>query len=186
VGRVVYLMNVSLDGYVETPGRSLDWAHVDDEIHGWFNDRSREADAFVYGRRLWEVMSAYWPTAESDPGATPITLEFASIWNSKPKIVFSRTLAQVEWNGRVVRGDVETVLGSLRREFPGELSIGGPALAAQFVERGLVDAYQLVVHPVAIGGGTPFFPRLEAPLRLRRTSMRTFESGAVLLEYEPA
>jgi dihydrofolate reductase len=186
VGRVVYLMNVSLDGYVETPDRSLDWTYVDEEIHGWFNDRAREADAFVYGRRLWEVMSAYWPTADGDPGATPRMLEFASIWNPKPKIVFSRSLAQVEWNGRVVSGDVATVLAALRQEFPGELAIGGPTLAAQFIERGLVDAYQLLVHPVAIGGGMPFFARLDAPLGLRRTGLRTFESGAVMLEYAPA
>jgi dihydrofolate reductase len=186
MGKLVYLMNVSLDGYVETPARSLDWSIVDAEIHGWFNDRTRDADALLYGRRLWEVMAAYWPTAESDPAATPYTLDFAASWNARPKIVFSHTLESVEHGARLMAGDVGVALSTLRREFDGELSIGGPTLAAQFIERGLVDAYQLVVHPAVLGGGKPFFPRLDSPLRLRRTAMRRFESGAVLLEYVPA
>jgi dihydrofolate reductase len=186
LGRVVYLMNVSLDGYVETPSRSLDWTDVDEEIHSWFNDRAREADAFIYGRRLWDVMAAYWPTAESDPTATPRMLEFASTWNARPKIVFSRTLESVGHGARLLAGDVGEALAALRREFDGELAIGGPTLAAQFIERGLVDVYQLVVHPVVLGGGTSFFPRLSAPLRLRRTALHSFESGVVQLEFVPA
>jgi dihydrofolate reductase len=89
MGKLVYLMNVSLDGYVETPDHSLDWATVDEEIHCWFNDRSRETDAFLYGRRLYEVMNAFWPTAESLPSAPDYIVDFARVWNATPKIVFS-------------------------------------------------------------------------------------------------
>src|ERR1700704_1518429 len=99
--KLVYSMNASLDGYVETPDHSLDWANVDDELHTWFNDRAREAAAFLYGRRLYETMAAYWPTAAADPGATKVMLDFARIWNEKPKIVFSSTLTSVRWNSRL-------------------------------------------------------------------------------------
>ena len=109
-------------------------------------------------------MNAYWPTAESDPAATEAMLDFARIWNAKPKIVFSTTLDRVEGNSRLVRGDVGEVLAQLRTEFEGDLEVGGPTLAAAFIERGLVDVYQLVVHPVVLGAGTPFFPRLERPM----------------------
>lgn len=183
MGKLVYSMNVSLDGYVETLEHSLDWADVDDELHAWFNDRAREADAFLYGRRLYEVMTAYWPTAESDPAATEVMLDFARIWNAKPKVVFSSTLERVQWNARLVRGDVGDELASLRAEFDGELDVGGPTLASAFIRRGLVDEYRLLVHPVILGGGTPFFPRLETPLRLRLIETRTFEGGATLLAY---
>ena len=184
MGKVVYLMNVSADGYVETPDHSLDWALVDEELHTWFNDHERKADALLYGRRLWEVMAAYWPTAESDPEATPAMLEFAQIWNEKPKVVFSSSLGSVDANSRLVSGDVGDELRRLRGEFDGELHVGGPTLAAEFIRRGLIDEYGLVVHPVILGAGTPFFPRLERPIGLRPTETRTFASGVIYLGYE--
>jgi dihydrofolate reductase len=185
MGRLVYLMNVSLDGFVETPDHSLDWTNVDEEVHRWFSDRVREAGALVYGRRLYEVMAAYWPTAESDPTATDYMLEFARVWNPKPKIVFSSTLPEVDWNSRLVRGDPVEELSRVRDEFQGDLEIGGPTLARTFVERGLIDRYDLVVHPVVLGAGTPFFPKLDSPLRLRLVATHTFANGAVHLGYEP-
>lgn len=185
MGRLVYLMNVSLDGFVETPDHSLDWANVDAEVHRWFNDRVRKAGALVYGRRLYEVMTAYWPTAESDPAATDYMLEFARAWNPKPKIVFSSTLPEVGWNSRLVRGDPVEELSRIRDEFQGDLEIGGPTLARPFVERGLIDRYDLVVHPAALGAGRPFFPKLGSPLRLRLVTTHTFSNGVVHLGYEP-
>lgn len=183
MGKLIYSMNVSLDGFVETPDHRLDWTVIDDEIHSWWNDEVRRADAFLYGRRLYEVMTAYWPTAESDPAATPAMVDFARIWNPKPKIVFSRTLETVDGNSRLVRGDVGDELAKLRAEFDGDLDVGGPTLAAAFIERRLVDEYRLVIHPVILGAGTPFFPRLDRPLRLRLQETYTFASGAVCLGY---
>ena len=185
MGKLVYLMNVSLDGYVETLDHSLDWMPVNEEVHRWFGDRSRETDAFLYGRRLYEVMNAYWPTAESDPTATDYTIDYARVWNATPKIVFSTSLARVEGNSRLVSGDVGDVLARLRAEFPGELSVAGPTLAAEFIRRGLIDEYRLVVHPVVLGAGLPFFPGLDTPVDLRLTETRRFASGAIYLRYVP-
>jgi dihydrofolate reductase len=184
MGRLIYLLNVSLDGFVEAPDHKLDWATVDDELHTWFNDQMRALDAEIYGRRLYEVMAAYWPTGEMDPAATEPMREFARIWNAMPKVVFSTTLTTVEWNSRLVRGDVAEELARLRREFPGDLGVGGPTLAAEFIRRGLVDEYRLVVHPVVLGAGTPFFPPLASPIPLRPIETWTFRSGAVYLGYE--
>lgn len=183
MGRLIYLMNVSLDGFVETPDHGLEWTTVDDEIHAWFNDELRETEALLYGRRLYEVMAAYWPTAESDPGATAVTLDFARIWNPKPKLVFSRSLERVDGNARLVRAESDEDFARVKAGFDGELEVGGPTLAAEFIRRGLVDEYRLVVHPVILGAGTPFFPRMEWPLGLRLTETRTFASGAVYLGY---
>jgi dihydrofolate reductase len=184
VGRLIYLMNVSLDGFIETPERSLDWTIVDDELHSWFNDRERESEVSLYGRRLWEVMAAYWPTGESDPDATETMREFARIWNASQKVVFSTELESVDHGARLARGDVGEELAKLREEFSGDMAVGGPTLAAQFIERGLVDVYQLVVHPVILGAGRPFFPPLASPINLRHTESRTFASGVMYLGYE--
>jgi dihydrofolate reductase len=183
MGKLIYSMNVSLDGFVETPDHRLDWALVDEELHAWFNEQARAADAFLCGRRLYELMAAYWPTAASDPSATPAMLEFAEIWIATPKIVFSTTLDRVEWNSRLVAGDVGEELARLRQEFDGNLDVGGPTLAAAFVERGLIDEYRLVVHPVILGAGTPFFPALDRRIGLGLRETRTFASGAVYLGY---
>jgi dihydrofolate reductase len=100
-----------------------------------------------------------------------------------PKIVFSSSLDHVEHNSRLVRGDVSAVLDDLRHEFDGDLAVGGPNLAGQFVHRGLVDEYRLVIHPVVLGAGTPFWPKVDAPLRLRLVETRTFASGVELRTY---
>ena len=184
MGRLIYLMNVSLDGFVETPDHSLDWGTVDDELHSWFADRERETEVDLYGRRLWELMAAYWPTAESDPNATEAMRAFARSWNATQKVVFSNELESVGHGARLVRGDVGEELVKLRKEFSGDMEVGGPSLAAQFIERGLVDAYRLVIHPVILGAGTPYFPPLSSRINLRHTESRTFASGVHYIAYE--
>jgi dihydrofolate reductase len=184
MGRLIYSMNVSLDGFVETSERSLDWSEVDEEILGWWNDRTREADAFLYGRGVYETMSAYWPTALADPSITPAVRTFAEIWNPKPKFVFSSTLDSVDWNSELIRGDVGDGLARIRAQYDGDLDLGGATVAAEFVRRGLVDEYRVVIHPVILGGGTPFFPPLEGRIRLRLKETKRFASGAAYLGYE--
>jgi dihydrofolate reductase len=184
MGRLIYTLNVSVDGFIETRDHSLDWSVADDELLAWFVDRARGLAASLYGRRLYELMSAYWPTAESDPAATETMREFGRLWLSIPKIVFSSTLASVDWNSRLVRGDVTEELARLRQELDGDFEVAGPTLASEFVRRGLVDRYELVVHPVILGGGTPYLPPLDAPVRLRLTDTRTFSSGVTYLGYD--
>jgi len=184
MGKLIYLLNVSLDGFVETPDHSLAWTHVDDELHTWFNDQSRELDASLYGRRMYELMAGYWPTAGTDPQATDAMRDFGRIWLETPKIVFSTTLSSVDFNSRLVRGDVGDELARIRTEYPGDLNVGGANLASQFVRRGLVDEYRLVVHPVVLGAGTPFFPQLDTPIDLQLAETRTFGSGVTFLRYE--
>jgi dihydrofolate reductase len=186
MGKLIYSLNVSLDGYIATPDHSLEWAIVDDEVHQWFNEQTRTLEASLYGRRMYEVLAAYWPTAGDDPAATEVSREFARLWNPLPKIVFSTSLDRVDHNARLVRGDVGEVLAALRTEFHGDLDVGGADLAGQFVRRGLVDEYQLMIQPVVLGAGTPFWPILDGPLPLRLTGTRRFASGVMLLSYAAA
>jgi dihydrofolate reductase len=184
MGRLIYSMSVSLDGFVETPSRSLDWVLVDEELHSVFNDQAREVSASLYGRRMYELMAGYWPTAEVDPSATPAELEFAGIWRETPKIVFSSTLERVDWNSRLVRGDAVEEVERLRAQPEYVMDVGGPTLASTLMRAGLVDECRLFVHPVILGAGTPFFPPLDARIGLKLIDTRTFSSGVVYLRYE--
>ena len=183
MGKLIYTMNVSLDGYVESSDGGLDWTGVDDELHAWFTEELRPIEASLYGRRLYQTMAAYWPTGETDPAGTEVTREYARVWNATPRFVFSTTLEEVQWNSRLMQGDVGAALGRIRDEFDGDLEVGGPTLAAQFIERGLVDEYHLVIHPVVLGAGTPFFPRLDHPIGLKLIDTRVFGSGVVYQSY---
>jgi dihydrofolate reductase len=182
MGKLIYSMNVSLDGYVATPDGGLDWSIVDEELHAWWNDQVREEAASLYGRRLYETM-VYWQTAESDPDLPDVMRDFARAWKATPKIVFSTTLDHVIDGCRLIRTDPVQALASLRDEFDGDLSVGGPTLASVFVRAGLVDEYRLVVNPVVLGAGIPFFPPLEQRIGLKLLETKQFSSGAQLLAY---
>ena len=183
MGKLVYSMMVSLDGFVETPERSLDWVLIDEELHTFSNDEEREMSILLYGRRLYELMSGFWPTADADPTAPEYIADFARIWREKPKVVFSRTLDRVDWNSRLVRDGIVEEIARLKDQEAGELSIGGPELASTAMKHGLVDEYRLLVHPVVLGSGTPFFPPLDHRIPLRLAETRTFRSGVVFLRY---
>lgn len=184
MGRLIYSMSVSLDGFVNTAERSIEWVHVDEELHAFFNDEAREVSAFVYGRRLYELMVGYWPTAGDDPGASPAEIDFARIWRDKPKIVVSRSLETVGWNSRLVRGDAVDEITRLLAEPGVDLGVGGPTTAAPLIQRGLVDEYRLFVNPVILGAGTPFFPPTTDRQRLELIETRAFGGGVVYLRYQ--
>ena len=184
MGKLVYSMSVSLDGFVETSSRSLDWVLIDEELHSFFNAEAQEMSAFVYGRRLYELMAAYWPTAEDDPSATPAMIEFARIWRDTPKIVFSRTLERVAWNSRLVRDGAAEEVARLKAQPGFDMDVGGPSTAATLMRLGLIDEIHLFVHPVILGAGTPFFPALDHRLGMELLETRTFASGVVYLRYE--
>jgi dihydrofolate reductase len=131
-------------------------------------------------------MAGFWPTADADPDAPATIAEFARLWRAMPKVVFSSTLEEVGWNSRLVRGDAAAEVERLKAEPGGDMEVGGPTLASALIERGLVDEFRLVVHPVVLGGGTPFFPPLERRLALRLVESRRFSSGVAYLRYAVA
>jgi dihydrofolate reductase len=177
-------MSVSLDGYVETQDHKIDWVLVDEELHTFFNDQARETGAFLFGRRMYELMANYWPTADTNPQAHAVEVDFAHIWKNMPKVVFSKTLEKVEWNSRLVKENAGDQITKLKEQPGKDLSIGGPNLASSIMQLGLIDEYQLFVNPVLLGEGTPFFPTLQKPINLQLMETRTFGSGVVYLRYE--
>jgi dihydrofolate reductase len=185
--RIVYALMVSLDGYVEGPDGGLGWSAPSEELHRHFNDMylSGEIDTSLYGRRLYENMAAYWPTADENPSAPDVEVEFARAWKVLPKVVFSTTLASVGWNASLEREVVRERILELKARPGGDMDVGGADLAATFMRLGLIDDYRLYVHPVVLGGGKPMFPA-DVALDLELVGSRTFEGGVVMLHYRPA
>ena len=128
---VIYSMMVSLDGFVETPDHSLDWVYVDGELHRFINAQARQHEMFVNGRRLYQVLRV-WDTITTDqPDLADYMVEFAEVWNTKPKLVISSKLQEVGRNARIIHTpDVDSELRLLNQQTDGELDIGGPMLAA--------------------------------------------------------
>lgn len=177
-------MSVSLDGYVATQDGSLDFVHVDDELHELFNEEARSVGTMLYGRRMYELLVAYWPAGDQDPNATPAMRDFARIWRDKPKVVFSTTLKGVEWNSRLVRGDVVEEVARLKQLPDNDMDVGGPTLASALIEADLVDEFRMYVNPVVLGDGIPYFPRRSRRIEMRLLETRKFDSGVVYLSYE--
>jgi dihydrofolate reductase len=187
MGKLIWGMNVSVDGYTVDAKGEIPGFEPDDEVHQYWNDRVRDTAVALYGRKLYDLMSAHWPTADQDPDITPVAAEFAGLWRAMPKVVFSKTLESVDWNSRLERGDVVEVARKLKAETDGLLEVAGATLAAPLVRAGLVDEFVVMIGPVAVGGGTPFFPALEKWIKLELVENRTFPTtGSVLLRFVPA
>jgi dihydrofolate reductase len=177
-------MMTSLDGFINKPDSGLDWTLIDEEIHTFVNNQQAEIDTELYGRRLYEVMT-YWETADQDMSTPAHEREYARLWQGTEKIVFSTTLDEVKTrNTRLVKGNLAEEIAQLKQQ-PGKIiSVGGAGLAAACARLGLIDEYQCFVHPVILGSGTPFFPTLDEPIKLRLIETRTFGSGVVYVSYQ--
>ncbi|MFF9198231.1 dihydrofolate reductase family protein [Streptomyces sp. NPDC014779] len=183
-GKIVQFISVSLDGHIEGPGHDISWHRVDEELHAYFNQEIAAMGRLLSGRRTHQLMADFWPTADEDPDNPPVMREFAGIWRSKPKTVYSTTLERADWNTTVVPRVDAAEVRALAAATDGDLCLGGAEIGAAFRELDLIDAYHICVHPVLIGRGTPLFPPTDTTADLRLDRTRTFGNGVVLLRYE--
>ncbi|MHC5903729.1 dihydrofolate reductase family protein [Streptomyces sp. S6] len=178
---VTYSLGVSLDGYTVGPDGGFAWTAPDEELFRFAMDQIREVGVHVMGRRLYEAM-LYWETAAEDPSLDALQREWTTLWNPLPKVVFSRTLTHLRGNARLATGTLAQEIGRLRAE-PGEgdIAIGGATLAVQAAEADLIDEYRPKIHPVLVGGGTPFYGHHARRVDLELVETRTFPTGVVYL-----
>jgi dihydrofolate reductase len=179
--RLILFNFLSLDGFFEGPNQELDWHQVDDEFRAFAIAQLHKADALVFGRKTYEHMASYWPT----PGAIARDPAIAGPMNSLGKVVFSRTLKQVDWNNSILAKSVVTREITDLKKKPGKdiLIFGSAELVSSLMKDHLIDEYRIMINPVLLGSGTPHFKVGEKySLKLLRTV--TFKSGNVLLFYE--
>jgi dihydrofolate reductase len=181
-GRVVASIGISLDGFIEGPERQIDWHRIDAELHQYLNDDLRSMAGFVEGRVTYELMAAYWPTADADPDASPQIVDFAQIWRGMPKVVLSRTMTETDDPRATIRREIDPdEIRALTEQ--GDIVIGGADVITAFRELDLVDDYRVYVHPVLIGRGKRLFPDTDAAADLRLVDTRIFGNGVVRLHY---
>ncbi len=179
MGRLIYSAIASLDGYIEDDHGGFEWAAPDEEVHAFVNDLERPIGTYLNGRRMYETM-VYWETEGED---APVTRDYASIWRSADKIVYSRTRQTVSSaRTRIERHFDPAAVEELKATSPSDISIGGAELAGQAFAHGLVDECHLVLQPVLVGGGKRALPA-GARADLELVDERRFSSGVVHLHY---
>ncbi len=182
--KLVYVMNASLDGFIEGPDGDFNWLVPDEEVMRFHGEMVRSMGALLYGRRMYQTM-AVWQTLQNDPTLPAYSSEYGEIWRSRPKIVFSRTLQSVGPGCRLVSGDPALEVARLKEEPGGDLALSGSGLASSLGRAGLIDEYRIVLFPVMVGGGKPYFAD-NGLLRLGLRETRVFGCGAVYLRYSRA
>lgn len=182
MGKLIYGMIASLDGYAEAAEGDLGAGAEVEEVHRFIGDTFRGVRTFLYGRRMYETM-VFWETAHEDPDAPPHILEYARDWQAAEKVVYSTTLqAPLSRRTRIEQTFDHGAVRALKAESDHDLSIDGPQLAAQAIAAGLVDEYHLFITTSVVGGGKRFFPdgvRLDLDL----VEQRAFDSGLIYARY---
>jgi len=182
--RKIILCNMmTLDGYFEGLDQNIDWHQVDEEFNSFSEDQINNVDAILFGRKTYDLMESYWTTAEALTN-DPI---IANLMNAKAKIVFSRTMTKAGWNNTwLIKDNILSEIEELKRKPGKDLIIFGSAnLASTFMQLDLIDEYRIVINPVILGQGNPLFKTSTEPLKLNLIKTKTFNSGNVLLYYEP-
>lgn len=181
MAKLIYSALTSLDGYVADEDGKFDWAAPDEEVHTFINDLERQVGTFLLGRRMYEVL-VYWETIEL-ADQPRYARDFAEIWKAADKIVYSKTLETVSSaRTRIERDFDPEAVRQLKGAAGRDLSVGGPNLAAQAFEAGLVDECHLFLSPIVVGGGNQSLPD-NVRVKLELLDERRFGNGTVHLRY---
>ncbi|MEO3809852.1 dihydrofolate reductase family protein [Sphaerisporangium sp. B11E5] len=184
--KIVYWVHTSVDGFIEGPAGEFDWPRMGPELSEYSFGLVERADTFLYGRVVWEMMSFYWPKAESISDHEH-DLRFAPIWRKTPKVVASRTLESAEWGATVIGKDLAREVAELKAQDGADLLLtGGAGLATALTALGLIDEYHIGVHPLLLGGGKPLFARPEDRVGLELMETVVCDGTTVVSRYRPA
>jgi dihydrofolate reductase len=182
MAKLIYIINVSLDGYIEDAHGSFDWTEPSDDVFTFITDLIRPVGTHLLGRRMYEMM-AVWETEPALAAQSELMADFANVWQRSDKVVYSTTLDAVSTtNTRLEHRFDPDSIRDMKTSAANDLAVAGPTLATHAFEAGLVDECQLFMHPVLVGGGKPAFPR-DAHIQLELMEERPFGNGVVYLRY---
>jgi dihydrofolate reductase len=182
MAKLIYVANVSRDGYIEDAHGMFEWTEPTDEVFTFITDLVRPVGTYLYGRRLYETM-AVWEADPTLAAQSELMADFANVWQTADKIVYSTTLHAVSTaNTRLEHRFDPDSIRAIKTSAASDLTVGGPTLGAHTFSAGLVDECQLFIHPVIVGGGKPAFPS-DARIQLELSEEHRFGNGAVNLRY---
>lgn len=183
MAHLIYSAISSLDGYIEDKEGNFDWSMPDEELHTFMNNLERTAGTYLYGRRMYETMMV-WETDPNLAADSPLTQDFAQIWQAADKIVYSKTLAAAPTRKtQIERNFNPEAIRQLKTGVEHNIIIGGPELAAHAFRAGLIDECHLFLTPIIVGGGKPCLPD-NVRLELELLEERRFGNGTVYLHYQ--
>jgi dihydrofolate reductase len=183
MAKLIYAAITSLDGYIEDAEGKFDWAAPDEQVHAFVNDLERPVGTYLYGRRMYETMVS-WESPPDLAAQPPVVQDFAAIWQAADKIVYSKTLQTVSSAKTRIEQEFDAeAVRRLKAKAARDLTVGGSELAAQAIEAGLVDEYQLFLVPVVVGGGKHSLLGNGVRVNLELLDERRFRNGTVYLHY---
>lgn len=184
---LVFAINITVDGCCDHTKTAQEQAGDDDrdENYEYYSDVLREADLLVYGRKTYELMVPFWPEVAKSRSMREAANEFADVFDSLDKVVFSQSLDTAGENTRIVRTNLADEILRLKQQPGKKILTGGVSVPSQLIELGLVDEYRVLVHPVIAGEGTRLLEGISLPkqLQLRLVESKIFKSGCVALRY---
>ena len=180
--KLIAAINMTLDGFCDHTAMI-----ADDEIHEHYNDLLRSADTLIYGRKTYQLMESYWPSVVKNPTGNKPMDDFAILIDNISKIVFSRTLQNVEWKNTILKKEIikEEII-DLKKQTGNDIGVGSPSIIVALTQLNLIDEYQLAVQPTILGNGLPLFKNLTNTVDLTLLKTKTFGCGVVVHYYEPA
>jgi dihydrofolate reductase len=182
VAKLIYSAIASLDGYVEDAQGTFDWAAPDEEVHAFVNDLEREIGTYLYGRRMYETM-VFWETASERRDQSAATRDYAEIWQSAEKVVYSRSLEAVSSARTQLEREFDhAAVRRLKEAATADVSVGGAELAGEAIAAGLVDECHLLLHPILVGGGKSALPD-DVRVQLELLDERRLTGGVMYLRY---
>jgi dihydrofolate reductase len=178
--KLIAAMNMTLDGFCDHTAMI-----ADEEIHQHYTELLRSAGSIIYGRTTYQLMESYWPTVVKNPTGTKSMDEFAVAIDNIQKIVFSRTLKNVEWKNTKLKNEIRKEEVQQLKQQPGkDILVGSPSLIVALTKLNLIDEYQLSVQPTIVGSGLPLFKNISERVDLKLLKTKTFGCGAVMFYYE--
>lgn len=194
--RFVYWINASLDGFVETEAgehsgvEGPEWIRIDETVHREFNRRARAMTLSVEGRIVHDMMDPFWPDARTDESLPASMREYGEIWTEQPKVLVSRSRTAADHNTRIIGRDEDAIdeLARIRAESEGDVGVGGPSIATQLLDAGLLDELMVFTHPAVLGRGRPLFDPppsgARPPLVLDLLEQQRWDNGVTLHRYD--
>ncbi|HMU10315.1 MAG TPA: dihydrofolate reductase family protein [Ferruginibacter sp.] len=186
MGKLIYFMHTSLDGFVADTNGGMHWIHIDDELFDYVGSRVKTTDTALYGRVTFEMMEAYWPTAAQKPAATKHDIDHSRWYAKAKKVVLSRS-----WQGKelphtqIISNNLEEEISKLKASTQNDILLfGSPSAGHSLLAKGLIDGYWLFVNPILLGKGIPLFKNVKETTKLKLMSSHAFSSGVVCLSYE--
>jgi dihydrofolate reductase len=180
--KIIAAINMTLDGFCDHTAMN-----ADEEIHQHYNELLRNADTLIYGRITYQLMESYWPSVVKIPTGNKPMDEFALLIDNISKIVFSRTLNNVDWkNAKLATKGIKEEVSALRQQAGKDILVGSRSLIVALLNLNLIDEFQLTVQPIILGNGLSLLKNISDRINLKLLKTKTFSAGSITLYYEPA